>query len=93
MGRETFLFLEKNFFIFGKKLKKKEGIKFWRVIETAFSLGMSISIPIAGGAILGIFLDKKFDTHPRLTLSLLFAGIFVAGGAIWNVIKETKSAK
>lgn len=70
--------------------KLPENTRFWRAVSTAFSLGLSISLPIAGGAILGMFLDEKFGTHPQLTLSLLFAGIFVGAGAIYNVIKETK---
>lgn len=64
--------------------------KFWRVMALAFNLGLSIALPIAGGAVLGMILDKRFNTHPQMTLSLLFAGVFVAGGAIYSIIKETK---
>jgi F0F1-type ATP synthase assembly protein I len=70
-----------------KSFQKK---KFLSAINTSFGLGFSISLPIAGGAVLGFMIDNKFGSHPRWTLSLLFTGIFIAGGAIYQAIKETK---
>lgn len=63
---------------------------FLRVLGGAIGLGFSIALPIAGGAVLGYMIDQKFNSHPRWTLSLLFTGIFIAGGALYRIIKESK---
>lgn len=64
--------------------------KFFRVLSSSFGLGFSIALPIAGGAVLGFVVDNKFNSHPKATLSLLFTGIFIAAGAVYQVIKEAK---
>lgn len=60
------------------------------MISLASELGFSISLPIAGGALLGQFLDEKFHSTPRLTLSLIFLGLFIAACNIYIIMKETK---
>lgn len=64
--------------------------RFFKDLSNAFGLGFSIALPITGGAVLGFIIDNKNSSHPRWTLSLLFTGIFIAGGVIYNIIKETK---
>jgi|GEM_PF-4254207 F0F1-type ATP synthase assembly protein I len=44
----------------------------------ASSLGWEIAIPIVGGAILGNYLDRKFDSGIYLTMILLVLGIMAA---------------
>lgn len=60
------------------------------MVSLASELGFSISLPIAGGALLGQFLDSKLGTSPRLTLSLLFFGLFIGACNIYVIMKETK---
>lgn len=64
--------------------------KFLAMISLASELGFSISLPIAGGAILGQFLDNKFHTLPRMTLSLLFLGLFIGAANIYMIMKESE---
>jgi len=64
---------------------------FFKNISNAFGLGFSISLPIAGGTVLGFIIDNQKNSHPRWTLSLLFTGVFIASGAIYNTIKEGRS--
>lgn len=64
--------------------------KMLHVVSIASELGFSIAIPIAGGAFLGQILDGKFHTTPRITLSLIFLGVFIAGANIYLIIKDTK---
>ncbi len=61
-----------------------------RVLSIATELGFSISLPIAGGAFLGQLLDNKFGSAPRMTLSLIFLGVFLGGANIYFIIKETR---
>ncbi|MBI3576551.1 AtpZ/AtpI family protein [Candidatus Gottesmanbacteria bacterium] len=61
-----------------------------QVLSIASELGFAISLPIAGGAFLGRFLDTKFNSTPRMTLSLIFVGVFLGGANIYFIIKETR---
>ena len=64
---------------------KKEFLKF---LELSTGLGFSISVPIAGGALLGAYLDKMLGTGPKLTLSLLFTGVIIGAISIYRILKE-----
>lgn len=66
--------------------------KFLAMISLASELGFSISLPIAGGAILGQYLDNKFNTSPRMTLSLIFLGLFIGAANIYIIMKETRES-
>lgn len=41
----------------------------------ASSIGIAMVVSIFGSLYLGIWLDKKFGTHPCLTMLLLFLGV------------------
>lgn len=70
---------------------KEEGRRrLLQVLSIATELGFSISLPIAGGAFLGQLLDKKFNASPRMTLSLIFLGVFIGVANIFFIIKETR---
>lgn len=67
---------------------------FYTVLTLGTQLGFAISIPIVGGVLLGDYLDKKFHTTPRLTLSLLFLGVFFGiFNLIYLVLESTKDKK
>lgn len=70
--------------------KEESNQKFLGYLSIALELGFTISIPIAGGALLGQYLDGRFGTSPRMTLSLIFLGIMVAGFYIYSIIKENR---
>lgn len=59
-----------------------------RILSLAGNIGFSMSVPLVGGAILGSFLDKRFQTGPRLTLFFLFLGFIIGGYTIYTVLKE-----
>jgi len=54
----------------------------------ASELGFVISIPIVGGIFLGSWLDKKFSLYPKLTLSFLFLGVFLAIANLIYIVRE-----
>lgn len=64
--------------------------RMYQVVSIASELGFAIAIPIAGGAYLGQILDSKLQTTPRLTLSFIFIGVFLAAANIYLIIRETK---
>ncbi|EKD64264.1 MAG: hypothetical protein ACD_51C00036G0007 [uncultured bacterium] len=70
--------------------KEESRNRMLQVLSIATELGFSISLPIAGGAFLGQLLDTKFGTTPRMTLSLIFLGVFIGGANIYFIIKETR---
>lgn len=72
------------------EVKKDEENRILSVISIASELGFAISLPIAGGALLGQFLDAKLKTAPQLTLSFIFIGVFLAGSNIYFIIREIK---
>ncbi len=73
-----------------RKDDEKEKGKFLAMISLASELGFSISLPIAGGAILGQFLDSRLLTTPRMTLSLIFFGLIISAANIYFIMKESE---
>ncbi|RJR14646.1 AtpZ/AtpI family protein [Candidatus Microgenomates bacterium] len=57
-------------------------------ISLASEIGYSIAIPIALGALSGVWLDERFATHPKFTLSLLVTGIFFSFFQLYRIVKE-----
>lgn len=76
--------------IIEKKEEKKNGKVFPNYFGLAGELGFSISLPIVGGVLLGVFLDDKFNLSPKFTLSLLFLGVFLGIANMYFIIKRLK---
>ncbi len=51
-------------------------------LNLAWELGYLIALPIVFFALLGRFLDKKFDTSPWLLLVGIFLALLVSGFAV-----------
>ena len=66
---------------------KKGKQRLYESISLATDLGFIISVPLVGGALLGSFLDNKFNTSPKFTLSLIFLGVIIA---LFNIYKFTQ---
>ncbi|MCR4263179.1 MAG: AtpZ/AtpI family protein [Candidatus Roizmanbacteria bacterium] len=49
-----------------------------KLLSEALGLGISLVLPIAGGALAGAFIDRIFHTAPRFTLGLLFVGLIIS---------------
>jgi ATP synthase protein I len=62
-----------------KKSNKAKGmVNSWYYFGLAGQIGFSIALPIAGGAVLGSYIDKRFESYPQYTIVLLFAGIILS---------------
>lgn len=68
--------------------KKQKNDATWNYLGRFGEFGFTIVIPIVGGAILGRFLDDTYGIHPRATLVLLFAGVFIALYLFYKMILE-----
>lgn len=63
-----------------KKAQKKRsgGQAPWYYLGLIGEIGFAIAIPIAGGAIIGVVIDRAWNTTPIATLSLLFFGVVIS---------------
>ena len=62
--------------------------RFWETVSLATEFGFQIAIPISLGALLGVWLDAKFATQPKLTLSFLFLGLIFSFYSLVSVVKK-----
>jgi len=51
-------------------------------------VGITIAVPIALGAWLGVKLDESAGTSPWGLLALIFVGMILAGAGVWMQIKR-----
>ena len=64
----------------GQKLPRKPSNGgLWAALSLAWELGYTIAIPIVIFALLGRFLDKKFDSSPWLLLLGIFFALLISG--------------
>ena len=61
----------------------KKPLNFWRLVATMSSLGWSLVLPIAGGALLGHYLDRQAGKGVAWTVGLLFAGVSIS---LYNLV-------
>lgn len=82
---ESFLF--KN-----KKLTRKQGReKEWQEVPIKNTeIGFLVVFPILGGLFLGLYLDRRLNTSPKLTLVFLFLGVIIGFVNIFKIVKESK---
>jgi ATP synthase protein I len=63
---------------------------FWRSLSVLGAVGWPIVVMMVGGAWLGRWLDRQWDTGVRVTLVLVFVGALLGGSAAWSVIQGTR---
>lgn len=71
-----------------KPSDKSSSEKSFSNLSAGTELGFSIALPICGGVLLGVYLDKKFNTAPKLTLSLLFLGVIISFINLIKIVKD-----
>jgi F0F1-type ATP synthase assembly protein I len=62
----------------------KKNQETWSALSLAWQLGYSITIPLIVLALLGRFLDKKFNTSPWLLLAGIFLSLIVSTFAVYS---------
>lgn len=70
--------------------KKRETRRAFKELAYFSSLGISVALAIFIGLGIGVWLDRKFDTSPWLTLIFLVLGIIAGYRNIALVIKRAR---
>jgi predicted F0F1-ATPase subunit len=63
------------------------------ILAQASEIGFSIAIPITLGVLGGVWLDSKWGSHPKATLSLLFVGILFAFLSLFYTVRTFSKRK
>lgn len=56
-------------------------------------IGFTIAVPIAGGAFIGSYLDRRWATYPKMTLILLFTGVLLSLIQFIRIIRDIVQKK
>ncbi len=70
-----------------KKDTRSDDKRFYKTLSSALDLGGSIVLPIAGGALLGAYIDKHFSSSPVATIVLLILGVILG---FYRIIRLTR---
>jgi predicted F0F1-ATPase subunit len=69
--------------------RETSGATFWRSLSLLGTVGWSIALPVAGGALAGWILDRRYGTGALCTLLLLSAGVAAGAFLAWNAIRRS----
>lgn len=50
----------------------------WYYFGLSGQVGFAIALPIAGGALIGSYIDGRVQTYPQYTIIFLFVGIVIS---------------
>lgn len=65
----------------------------WLYLGLVGDMGFAIALPIAGGAFLGSYLDRKLSTYPKATLLLIVVGILISISGLIRILRDISSKK
>ena len=68
--------------------KRREIIAPWYYLGLIGEIGFAIALPIAGGALIGVVIDRTWGMTPKATLSLLFLGVIIS---FFNLFKTVET--
>lgn len=66
------------------KKEKEKSEKPWSAVSLAWELGYSIAVPLVGLALVGRFLDKKFESSPWFLLIGILISITISSYLIYK---------
>jgi ATP synthase protein I len=69
---------------------KRETVRSLKELAYYSSIGLSVALSIFIGLAVGIYLDRRFDTNPWLTLIFLVMGIVAGYRNIGLAIKRSR---
>lgn len=75
------------------KKKRSAGTAPWYYLGLIGEIGFAIAVPIAGGALVGVVIDRTWSTTPKATLSLLFLGVIVSFLNLYRTVKTITKEK
>jgi len=69
---------EQSVIVSGHKKKQQKKQDAWYYLGFVGQIGYAIALPVAGGALLGAYIDRVRSTYPQATLFLLFIGFVIS---------------
>lgn len=66
----------------------KEASVFWQAVSLAFQLGYTVTIPLVILALVGRFLDKKFNSSPLFLLVGIVLSMIISSAALFIKMKK-----
>jgi ATP synthase protein I len=71
---------------------RREGASrsFWAALSLLGTVGWSIVLPTAGGALLGRLLDQRLESGSALTVLLVFCGAVLGGALAWHAVRRAQ---
>lgn len=74
----------------GSRLARREHNQrsFWRSLGVLGMIGWPIALGSVGGALLGSWLDSRFESAVRYTLLLMTAGLIAGCLAAWKAVTQ-----
>ncbi|MBI4130436.1 AtpZ/AtpI family protein [Candidatus Roizmanbacteria bacterium] len=70
--------------------KEEERKRLLQSYSLVTALGVSLTIPLVGGVVIGVYLDRVFSSAPKLTLIFVFLGLFVSGVQLARLVRDTR---
>jgi len=71
---------------------KRETRRYIKELAYYSSLGLQVALSIFIGLAIGVYLDRRFDLYPWLTLIFLGLGIAAGFRNIWLAIRKSEKA-
>lgn len=77
-----------------KEKRKRSGQSApWYYLGLIGEIGFAIAVPIAGGTLGGVLLDRMWSTTPKATLSLLLIGVIVSFFNLYKTVQTIVKEK
>jgi len=65
-----------------------DSLSSWTYLGHVGQIGFAMAIPIAGGVLCGSWIDTKYGTYPKATLSLLFTGVVLSFVGLIRTVQD-----
>lgn len=71
-----------------ERTRRSKAMTFWRGLGLVSAVGWMVSVPAVAGALLGRWIDHRFDTGIFWTLSLLVLGVALGCASAWRHVSR-----
>jgi len=78
----------KNRFTSGGQPNKKESNSAFKYVGMAGKIAFGLTMPIIAACFLGIYLDKRLNTTPWMTIILLILGLVAGFSGLYSMLKN-----
>ena len=68
-------------------MKKQDKFNFYYSISLVGQVGWSVAVPLVVFILIGVFLDKQFETKPTFILGGLVLGMVVSFYSLYKLLK------